>query len=206
MKYSDYNDNEIINYISEGNEEANYIIYDKYKPLIYKIATKLHKKYCKNTGLEVNDLVQEGMLGLNNAVNHYQECKDTLFYTYAKTCIERKIISTIISANRQKHKILNESLSFEVNIGETDLNLELFIKDDENNPENIIINRESKKELMTRLEQKLTNFELQILQLRMDGFDYKQISEIVDKDLKSVDNAIQRIKNKMKKILELSKI
>lgn len=206
MNYKDYNDNEIINYISEGSEEANYIIYDKYKPLISKIANNLYKKYCKNTGLEVNDLIQEGMIALNSAVNHYQENKDTLFYTYAKTCIERRIISTIIGARRQKHKILNDSISFEVNIGDTDLNLDIILKDDINNPENIIVNRETNQELKRNIENKLTKFELEVLQLRMDGFDYKQISEIVSKDMKAVDNAVQRIKNKMKKMLEFSKI
>lgn len=202
MKYKEYNDNEIINYISEGNEEAINLIYEKYKPLISKIATRLYKKYCANTGLEINDLEQEGMVALSSAINYYQDSKDACFYTYAKTCIERKIISAVIGARRQKHKILNDSISFEVNIGDTDLNLNLILKDEKNIPENIVIGRESNKELMEKIEKVLTDFELKVLQLRMDGFDYKQISEIVEKDTKAVDNAIYRIRNKIKKIIE----
>lgn len=200
MNYKDYNDFEILNYISESNEEATELIYEKYKPLINKIATNLYKKYCKNTGLDVSDLIQEGMLGLNNAINHYKENKDVLFYTYAKTCIERKIISSVIAANRQKHKVLNESISFELDL-DNNINLEAFFGDTEYNPENIVISKESNDELFEKIENILTNVELQVLQLKLDGFEYKEIASIIDKDVKAVDNAVQRIRQKIKKIL-----
>jgi RNA polymerase sporulation-specific sigma factor len=202
LNYKDYNDNEILSYISESNEEAIELIYEKYKPLINKIATNLYKKYCKNTGLDVNDLIQEGMLGLNSAINHYKGNKDTLFYTYAKTCIERKIISCVISANRQKHKVLNDSISFEFNLNDDSINLETFLGDSEYNPENIIILNETNEELIKKISDILTDFELQVLQLKLDGFDYKEISEIIDKDIKAVDNAVQRIRTKIKKYLK----
>lgn len=200
MNYKDFNDNEILSYISE-NEDALDLIYQKYKPLINKIATNLYKKYCKNTGLDVSDLIQEGMLGLNSAINYYKENKDTLFYTYAKTCIERKIISAVIMANRQKHKILNESISFEVNLDDSELSLENFLGDSEYNPETIIISNESNNELMDKIKNSLTDTELQVLQLKLDGFEYKEIAEIIDKDIKAVDNTVQRIRVKIKKIL-----
>lgn len=201
MNYKEFNDNEILSYISENNEEAIELIYEKYKPLINKIATNLFKKYCKNTGLELGDLIQEGMIGLNSAINHYKENKDTLFYTYAKTCIERRIISTVIGAHRQKHKILNDSLSFEVNLRDSDLNIDVFLRDDNNNPENIVIDKENSTELMKEIEDVLSPYEQQVLQLRLDGFDYKEIAGILDKEPKDIDNAIQRIKTKIKKIL-----
>lgn len=200
LNYKDYNDNEILSYISESNEEAIELIYEKYKPLINKIATTMYKKYCKNTGLDISDLTQEGMLALNSAINHYKENKDVLFYTYAKTCIERKIISTVISANRQKHKVLNESISFEIDL-DNNVNLESFLTDSENNPEKIVVLKESNDELLKKIEDSLTNVELQVLQLKLDGFDYKEISQIIDKDVKAVDNAVQRIRTKIKKII-----
>ena len=83
MDYRDYNDNEILSYIYENNEEANEILYKKYEPLITSIATRLFK-YCKATGLELNDLIQEGMIALNNAINHYDESKDILFLWYQR--------------------------------------------------------------------------------------------------------------------------
>lgn len=201
MNYRDYNDNELINYVSENNEEAIEIIYKKYKPLINKIASNLFKKYCKNTSLEISDLEQEGLIALNSAMNHYNENKDVLFYTYAKTCIERKIISTVIRANRQKQKILNDSLSYELDINDG-ISLQSLIKDVTTNPENILIDMENSEELMIEIENVLTPFEQQVLQLKLDGFDYKEIAEIIDKEPKSIDNALNRIKTKIKKIIE----
>lgn len=203
MNYKDYNDNEILSYINEANEEAIELIYEKYKPLINKIATNLYKKYCKNTGLDISDLTQEGMIGLNSAINHYKENKDVLFYTYAKTCIERKIISSVIAANRQKHKVLNDSISFEIEL-DNNINLEAFFGDTEYNPENIVISREENDELLSKIENVLTNVELQVLQLKLDGFEYKEIASIIDKDVKAVDNAVQRIRQKIKKIINES--
>ena len=211
MNYKEYNDNEILSYIND-NEESLDLIYEKYKPLISKIANNFYKKYCQNTGLDVNDLIQEGMLGLNSAINHYKENKDTLFFTYAKTCIERKIISSVIAANRQKHKILNDSISFELNLNDESINLETFLGDSEYNPENIVITNESNKELINKITEILTDFEIQVLQLKLDGFEYKEIAEIVDKDVKAIDNAIQRIRLKIKKqsscvvVLELASL
>ena len=203
MNYKDYNDNEILSYINEANEEAIELIYEKYKPLINKIATNLYKKYCKNTGLDISDLTQEGMIGLNSAINRYKENKDVLFYTYAKTCIERKIISSVIAANRQKHKVLNDSISFEIEL-DNNINLEAFFGDTEYNPENIVISREENDELLSKIENVLTNVELQVLQLKLDGFEYKEIASIIDKDVKAVDNAVQRIRQKIKKIINES--
>jgi len=199
LNYREFNDNEILNYISEGNEIALNLIYEKYKPLINKIATNMFRRYCSNTSLEKNDLIQEGMLALNSAINHFKEQKDTLFYTYAKTCIERKIISVVISAHRQKNKPLNDSIAVEFSTD--DVNVDVLLKDNHMNPENIIIDRESESELLEKINNSLTDLEQQILQLKMDGFDYKEISLIVNKDTKSVDNAIQRIRNKIKKIV-----
>lgn len=199
MNYKDFNDNEILSYVSE-NEDAIDLIYQKYKPLINKTATSLYKKYCKNTGLDISDLTQEGMLGLNNAINYYQENKDTLFYTYAKTCIERKMISAVIMANRQKHKILNESISFEINLDDSETNLENFLGDSEYNPESVIISNESSNELINKIKENLSDSELQVLQLKLDGFEYKEIAEIIGKNIKFIDNTIQRIRQKIKKI------
>ena len=200
MNYRDFNDNEILSYVSE-NEDAIELIYQKYKPLINKIATSLYKKYCNNTGLDVSDLMQEGMLGLNNAINYYQETKDTLFYTYAKTCIERKMISAVIMANRQKHKILNESVSFEINLDDSEISLESILGDSEYNPENIMISNESNDELMNIIKDNLSDSELKVLQLKLDGFEYKEMAEIIGKDIKFIDNTVQRIRQKIKKLI-----
>ena len=196
MEYKDFNDYELLDYIAEGNEEANNIIIKKYEPLINKIAIKM-LPFCKNNGLEKSDLIQEGMIGLNHAIERYQEKEDVLFYTYAKKCIERKIISVVIASNRNKNKILNESISYD-----DDENLLLkFIKSQTPSPEEEILNLELEEDLLIKIKSVLTDLEEQVFSLLISGFKNKEIADILDKDYKSIDNAIQRIKNKIKNSL-----
>ena len=197
MDYKDYNDYELLSYIAEGNEEANNIIIKKYEPLINKIAIKM-LSYCKNNGLELSDLVQEGMIGLNHAIDRYQERENILFYTYAKKCIERKMISVIISANRSKNKILNESISYD---DEENLLLK-YVKSKSPSPEEELLNLELEEKLLSDVKKILTEFEYQVFELLISGFKYKEIAEILDKDQKSIDNAKVRIKTKIKRLLE----
>ncbi|MDD3453729.1 MAG: sigma-70 family RNA polymerase sigma factor [Bacilli bacterium] len=201
--YKEYNDFELLDYIAENNEEATNIMYKKYEPLINSKAKKMIK-CCQNTGLEINDLIQEGMLGLTNAINSFKDNKETLFYTYAKTCIERKMISAMISSRRYKHKILNDSFSLEKEDKDgNSLNLENVLGDNTDNPEFLIINEENKKEIINKIEKELTTLENQVFELKINGFDYKEIAGLLDKDLKSIDNCLQRIKLKIKKVLKL---
>jgi len=202
MNYKDYNDYELINYIKESSEEANDIMFEKYRPLIVTIATKMIN-YSPNLGLEINDLIQEGMLGLNTAINSFDENEETLFFTYAKTCIERKMISAIVSAKRQKHKILNESMSLE--LYETDEKtpiLETLVADNSYNPENIIVEYEDEQSLMKNILEQLTTLEQQVFELKISGFKYKEIADILDKDPKVIDNALNRIKTKIKLLIK----
>ena len=197
MEYKDFNDYELLSYIAEGNEEANNIIIKKYEPLINKIAIKM-LPYCKNNGLDKSDLVQEGMIGLNHAIDRYKEKENILFYTYAKTCIERKIISVIIASNRSKNKILNESISYD---DEENL-LIRFVKSNTPSPEEEVLNLELEEDLLKKIKEALTDFEEQVFSLLISGFKYKEIAEILDKDQKSIDNAKERIKSKIRKVLE----
>ena len=200
MNYKDFNDYELLNYVREGNEEANNIIIKKYEPLINKIAIKM-LSYCKNNGLDQNDLVQEGMIGLNHAIDRYQERENILFYTYAKKCIERKMLSVIISANRSKHKILNESISYD---DEENL-LNKLIKSNTPSPEEEVLNFEIEENLLNDIKKVLTNFEEEVFELLISGFTYKEIAKILDKDQKSIDNARERIKAKIRKLLNEKK-
>lgn len=202
MNYKDYNDNELLSYVSENNEEATEILYEKYMPLVKKTAGKMHL-YIKNTGMEVNDLIQEGMLGLSSAIHEYNEEKNASFYTFAKTCIERKIITAATAAKRLKHKPLNDSLPLETT-KITDDNLvflEEIIGDNKENPESMLLDSENFNEIIENAKKELTDFELQVFELRISDFGYKEIAEILEKDIKAIDNALQRIKTKLKKTL-----
>lgn len=196
MDYKDFNDYELLYYVAEGDENANNIIIKKYEPLINKTAIKM-LPFCKNNGLDQNDLVQEGMIGLNHAIDRYKERENVLFYTYAKKCIERKMISVIISSNRSKHKILNESISYD-----DDENLLLkYVKSNTPSPEEEVLNLELEETLLNDIRSNLTDFEEQVFELLISGFKYKEIAEILDINQKSVDNAKERIKAKIRKIL-----
>ncbi len=201
MDYRDYNDSELLSYIAENNEEANDIIFKKYEPLIVTVSKRMYR-YCKNAGLEINDLIQEGRLGLNVAINGYQISKDVTFYTYARTCIERGIINYVVRAKRQKNKVLNESMSLELHDDEQ-YKFEKIFADNSQNPEIQVLEYEREQELINIVKENLTDFEQQVFELKLASFSYKEIAEILEKDLKSVDNALQRIRSKAREQLNV---
>ena len=147
MEYKDLNDFELVSYVAD-NEEVTDFLFEKYRPLISSLAKKLYNAN-QNIGLDYNDLVQEGMVGFSTAINTYSEHKDTLFFTYAKKCIESKMISMIVSASRLKHQILNNSLSMEaIDSEEFNNSLDKIIGDKTSNPEDIAIDNENLLELI----------------------------------------------------------
>ncbi len=203
--YQNYNDQQLLEFVQENNEEALEIIYKKYEPLIHTLAKRFFP-YCKNAGLELNDLVQEGMLGLTNAISHYQQTKDTSFYTFAKTCIERKLISLVVSTKRLKHRILNESVSFDFIDSEgNENNLENILFDETQNPELLVFTSEQNRFIMQKIKEELTDLEAQVFELKYHNFNYKEIATLLDKSPKTIDNAIQRVKNKVRKIIQEEK-
>lgn len=198
MNYKDYNDYELLSYVNDNNEEATEIIYTKYKPMIEQNAKRL-LKYSKYTGLDLNDLIQEGLVGLSKAIKTFNNSKEASFYTYAKTCIERKQISALIGSQRLKHKFLNESLPFEVyDKDQEPVDLGDLIVDNTTNPESIVTDIEDSNLLIERINSVLTDFEKQVFNLKASGFSYVEIASLLEKSRKQVDNAIQRIKNKIK--------
>ncbi|MCI8778195.1 MAG: sigma-70 family RNA polymerase sigma factor [Bacilli bacterium] len=201
MDYRDYNDSELLSYIAENNEEANEIIFKKYEPLIVTISKRMYR-YCKNAGVEMTDLIQEGRLGLNVAINGYQISKDATFYTYARTCIERGIINYVVRAKRQKNRVLNESLSLELPDDEQ-YKFEKIFADNSQNPEIQVLEYEREQELINNVKGNLTDFEQQVFELKLASFSYKEIAEILEKDLKAVDNALQRIRIKAREQINI---
>lgn len=195
-----YNDYELLEYIYENNEDASNILLKKYEPLIIATAKKL-TKYMTNNGIDLNDLIQEGRIGLYNAVDTFKNSKEILFYTYAKTCIERRIYDLLRTSGRGKHNILNNSIPFEIDdeFGDSK-ECDFLLKDDSDNPEKKLINEETKKEIFEKAYDKLTDLELQVFELKVSGFENKEIVKILDVDYKRVDNALQRIKIKLKDI------
>ena len=192
MEYKEYNDLELISYIKEQNEEANEIMYIKYKPLIVSIAKRYYRK---SSGLDLNDLINEGMLGVFNAILTYNETLDIPFYSYVKTCIESKIIATFNKNLTLKNKMLNDSVSFDNTNDE--YNIENIISEDKNALINLL-DKENSIEFDNYLKEVLSDLEYKIFKYRLKGFDYKEISHILNQDIKKIDNALYRIKKKLK--------
>lgn len=196
MLYKEYNDYELISLAHEQNEDAINIIYEKYKPIIVS-KCNTYIKYIK--GIELSDLIQECYIVLNTAINTFNQEKDNIFYTFINLCLDRYLISEYKKSNNTKNKLLNESLSLD-SLDNEDKNLIKIIKDDKYNPELELIQELNFMELYNKIIDKLTYLEELVFILKVQNFNYKEIASILDKDSKSIDNAIQRIKTKIKEL------
>lgn len=201
--YENISDYDLLDKVSD-NEMATESLFEKYKPLINKIASEAYYKNRKS-GFELNDLIQEGMIGFSVALNTYSENKEASFFTFARMCIIRRISTSITTAKRQKNLILNESISVE-NISNNSNQKEKIFTDNESNPENILITGENIREIMNDIENDLTNMEKEVFELRTAGFNYKEIAELLEKTPKSIDNTISRIRLKANKYLKENKL
>ena len=203
--YDDYNDYELLYLTCSESEEAYDILYSKYRPLV-EIKAKKYFHCGKSKGLDLNDLIQEGMIGLSEAIRDFKEQKDVKFSTFANLCIERQINSAITKANRIKHRFLNESLSLDDRISDDDKSLiETVFDKRETDPSDYLIDLENKKELHDKLVKNLTPLELEVLNLRLKNYDYKEIACMLNRSYKSIDSALQRVKNKLKCIFVTNK-
>ena len=195
MSYDEVNDYELLSIVAD-NEDATEILFKKYRPLILGIARKFYSSI-KNNGCDFNDFVQEAMIAFSMAINTFDEKKDALFFTYAKTCIERRLSTLLRTFNRAKNQLLNESYSVDL-LADDAKSLENLLEDNNSNPENRIIENENINEIIKKIEKSLTDLECEVFELKISGFNYKEIAEILDKDSKAIDNAIRRIRIKAK--------
>lgn len=199
--YEDLNDYELVNIAQELNEEAINLLHKKYQPLINKKCRK-YIKYLHNKGVEISDLIQECTIGFEEAIHNFNPNDDVSFYTFANICMDRQLMSELTKQNRDKYKFLNEALPLEtIEDEEDDNNLIDFIQDNSNNPELGLLSNEEFKELYTKISHELTELEECVFKLKIQGFSYKEIADILDKEEKSIDNAIQRIKVKIKSLM-----
>jgi len=150
-------------------------------------------------GGDSEDLIQEGMFGLLTAVREFNPGRQVSFRTFAETCIRNRIISAIKTASRDKHTPLNSYISFNTSFFDGKTDCYLFAMSDirQDNPEDVFIHRESLQERMETIKSQLSGFEARILGLYLRGLSYSEIAHEVDRPLKSVDNAVQRIRRKV---------
>lgn len=202
LEQSELNDYELVSLAQENNEDAINILHQKYKPLIYKKSKKIYS-YVSKKGIELSDIIQECMIGFEEAIKSFNPNDNVTFYTFCNVCMDRQLNSEITKLNRTKHKILNEAIPIESinDLGE-EISLADFLGSDEQNPEKGLLIDENIKELVKLTKEELTSFEECVFELKLQGFEYKEIASILDKTPKAIDNALQRIRTKIKKILE----
>ncbi|HAR69812.1 MAG TPA: RNA polymerase subunit sigma-70 [Eubacterium sp.] len=196
--YKEYSDELLVRMARDGDEKAEDFLLKKYKDFVRSKARAYFL-----VGGDSDDLIQEGMIGLYNAIGHYDESMASSFMTYAAICINNKLISAVSADGRQKNAPLNGYVSIYSSITDEtgeEASLSDVLPDTENiNPEAIILNEEQEKLTINRLFGKLSALEKEILSYYMEGMSYSEIAKIIGKTEKSVDNAIQRIRLKMRK-------
>ena len=189
----EYNDYELVSLAQEGNEEAIDIIYKKYKPIIVK-KSKNAILYASHHGIDINDIMQEGYIGLDEAIKGFSQDDKATFYTFANLCIDREIVNYLRKTTRGKNKLLNEAIAI-------DEGLENVISDDMDIEYSFIL-RDNEKKFMTEIYEELTKFEKEVFDFKIKGYNFEEIANILDRDVKSIYNTFHRIKQKSKKIME----
>lgn len=197
-KYDEMTDEQLIALLRSGEKDIIDYIMDKYKFLVKKKAKAMFL-----LGGENDDLIQEGMIGLFKAVQDYDEVLETSFYSFADLCISRQMYTAIEASKRQKHIPLNSYVSL-YDEGEDQPLIESIESLNDRNPEEMFLDKEYLQMIKIELEQNLSDLENRVLYLHLQGIDYQTIAKLLDKSSKSIDNALQRIKNKTEKIIKKS--
>ena len=200
--YREMSDEGVIERIRQGDRQAVEYLMDKYKDLVRKRARTLFL-----IGGERDDLIQEGMIGLFKAIQDYSPERDSSFYHFAELCIARQMYTAIKSSNTQKNQPLNNYVSFDSpEYGENSQNPKLrgdpvFLKKI-SNPEQFVLDKEYANVLEYELVRRLSDFEKQVLNLYMKDYSYYKISEVLGRDVKSIDNALSRVRGKANDVLK----
>ncbi|WZL80439.1 RNA polymerase sporulation sigma factor SigH [Vallitaleaceae bacterium 9-2] len=193
-------DEELVEQIRQDNDLAIDFLMNKYKLLVEKKA----KTYFL-MGASKEDIIQEGMIGLFKAIRDYNPNKEASFFSFADLCITRQMITAVKAATRQKHMPLNTYVSLNKPSYQDEEDRPELIDSVSNekvtDPEELLIGRENLHIIEYELTKKLSPFEKEVLQLYIDGTSYTEVAAIMKRPIKSIDNALQRIKKKVEKIL-----
>lgn len=197
--YSDMTDEKLLENIKTQEDKAALdCLIQRYNDVVNMKANKFFM-----IGAEKDDMIQEGMIGLYKAVKSYDGEKQNSFKTFANMCIERQLITAVKNSNRQKHIPLNSSLSLNASAFEEDDDtdiMEILDAKTAEDPSDIIANQEYFSNIENKINNSLSDFELQVLEQYKKGKSYAAIAEKLNSKVKSVDTAIQRIRKKALKI------
>lgn len=191
-KFDNVSDEELIMRFRAGETNIEDYLMEKYKGLVRQKARAMFL-----IGGDTDDLIQEGMIGLFKAVRDFQPGREAAFATFAGVCIDRQLYSAIQSSNRQKHIPLNSYVSLNQEEEGSPI-WELSVE----NPESIVIDQENARDLQQKFMGFLSPMERKVLDLYLRGEGYVEIARILNKSPKSIDNALQRIRSKIREALE----
>lgn len=199
-RFTHLTDEEVVEMSHQGEPLAEDYLLDKYKNFVRAKARSYFL-----IGADHEDIVQEGMIGLYKAIRDYRPEKLSSFRAFAELCITRQIITAIKTATRQKHIPLNSYISLNKPLydEESDRTLmDVIMEGKVSNPEEIIINREDLTNINEKIKEVLSGLEQEVLSAYLDGKSYQEIAESLGRHVKSIDNALQRVKRKLEKYLE----
>ena len=199
-RFSALTDEEIAEMCHNGDVSAEEYLLDKYKNFVRSKARSYFL-----VGADHEDIVQEGMIGLYKAIRDFRSDKLSSFRAFAELCITRQIITAIKTATRQKHIPLNNYVSLNKPLYDEESDrtlLEVIVEGRISDPEELIINMENLGNIRTKINEVLSGFEQEVLNAYLDGKSYQEIAEALGRHVKSIDNALQRVKRKLEKYLE----
>ncbi|WP_456277098.1 RNA polymerase sporulation sigma factor SigH [Bacillus sp. AK128] len=204
MKFVELEDEILVDYVHQGDTDALDYLINKYRNFVRAKARSYFL-----IGADREDIIQEGMIGLYKAIRDFKEDKLSSFKAFAELCITRQIITAIKTATRQKHIPLNSYVSLDKPIydEESDRTLMDVISGAKIlDPEELIINQEEFDDIEVKMAELLSDLERKVLVLYLDGQSYQEISEELNRHVKSIDNALQRVKRKLERYLELREL
>ena len=201
--YDRYNDEDLLNLIHYGNEEALNFLIKKYRGNVQAKASTYFLR-----GADKEDLIQEGMIGLYKAIRNFKGNKMSSFKTFAELCIKRQMFTAVKTAARQKHGPLNAYVSLYKPLSNQEsayMLLDMIAEKNTTNPELLLINQEEFEEKKQKIAELLSKLEQRVWALYINDYSYIEISKALSMSEKSIDNAIQRIKRKAGRYLEVEK-
>lgn len=203
--YKEISDEELIVRLRDGETGITDFLMNKYKNLVRSKAKSMYI-----LGADREDLIQEGMIGLFKALRDYDMGRDASFLTFADLCVSRQMYTAVQASGRKKHTPLNSYVSLYSDVreredggGEETELVNVLSSLSERSPEEEWIDKENVKLLEEAIEKELSSFEKQVLDLHLTGMGYIQIARVLGRDEKSVDNAIQRIKGKLRRVIDV---
>ena len=204
QQFEQLTDEQLIEQVHLGNTDALDFLITK-----YRLFVKAKARSYFLIGADKEDIIQEGMIGLYKAVRDFRGDKLSSFRAFAELCITRQIITAIKTATRQKHIPLNSYVSLDKPIYDEDSErtlMDIITSPISENPEHLMINREEFSHLEQKMSEVLSELEQQVLIRYLDGQSYSEISEELNRHVKSIDNALQRVKRKLERHLEINEL